>query len=192
MYEEEQEAGVTILSTRHSIKIDSKYSIPFGSERVHFDTKESMIDYHLTVANCIGFSTLLPNVESAHRFAFDLNLKTPHISFKGKHAMLGFDPTGCMLKIGTCNNEDVFLAMVPNTFLRGTIEPSPQRCSTASSIMSARHYRQVVMMFAHFLAEIPTRAYYNLVPVYRLDLNAPKPDFAKITNIMYVSLSFSL
>ena len=47
-----------------------------------------MIDYHLTIANYIGLSTLLPNAQSAHRFAFDLNLERPHISFKGKHVML--------------------------------------------------------------------------------------------------------
>jgi hypothetical protein len=58
-----------------------------------------MIDYHLTVANCIGLSTLLPNAQSTHRFAFDLNLKRPHISFEGKHTALGFDPAGSMLSM---------------------------------------------------------------------------------------------
>ena len=58
-----------------------------------------MIDYHLTIANYIGLSTLLPNAQSAHRFAFDLNLERPHISFKGKRAMLGFDPAGSMLSM---------------------------------------------------------------------------------------------
>jgi hypothetical protein len=68
--------------------------------------------------------------------------------------MLGFDPAGRMLYIGQCNNEDIFLAMAPNAFLNGYITPSPAGRSSGTSTMSARHYRQAIMMLVYFLAKI--------------------------------------
>jgi hypothetical protein len=193
MYDAQDPAAVNLLHNRHFIRIDDEFSVPLSTGRIIFKSEESMIDYHLTVANCVGLSTLLPNAESAHRFAFYLDLHKPFVSFKGKHAMLGFDPAGSMLNLGTCNNEDVFLAMAPNEFLRGRTRPSPPGHSSASPLMSRRHYRQIVMLFAHFLAKLPNKPYYNLRDVYRQDVDSQKPDFAKITNVMYVlSILFHL
>jgi hypothetical protein len=145
-----------------------------------------MIDYLLTVGNCMGFSPLLPNAVSYHRFSFDMDLNKAYISFKGKHAMLGFDPAGSMLFIGRCNNEDVFLAMAPNQFLRGHIRPSPPGHSSASPLMSKRHYRQIVMMLVHFLALLKERPYHNVRSVYELDLDSSDANFEEITETMYV------
>ena len=59
-----------------------------------------MIDYHLTVTNLVRFLSILPNAESSHTFEFEMDLKKLYRDFKGKHAMLGFDPTGRMLYVG--------------------------------------------------------------------------------------------
>lgn len=185
-YERQKRDIVDVLATRHTVKIDKDYCIPLATDPVIFNTDETMIDYHLTVANCIGLSSLLPNARSAHRFTFDLDLKRPHISFKGKHAMLGFDPAGSMLSLGTCNNEDIFLAMAPNEFLCGRTQPSPPGHSSASPLMSRRHYRQMVMLFAHFLDQVATCSFYNMEDVYKQDLTSPAPNFGNITTIMYV------
>jgi hypothetical protein len=63
---------------------------------------KSMIDYHMTVANCIRLSPLLLNALSDYQFTFKMDLKRSNFTFKGKHATLGFDPAGCMLFIGQC------------------------------------------------------------------------------------------
>ncbi len=186
LYEKEDETAPNLLSTRHTIHIDDEFRLPLGSGRVIVNTDESMIDYHLTVANCMGFSPLLPNAPSSHRFSFDMDLKRPYFSFKGKHAMLGFDPAGSMLSVGHCQNEDVFLAMAPNEFLRGRTEPTAPGHSTASPLMSKRHYRQMVMMMVHFLALLPERAFLNICSVYEQDLDSSKPDFHLITDALYV------
>jgi hypothetical protein len=185
-YEKRDENVVNLLSTRHYVHVDEEFRVPLGTGQVIMDTDESMIDYHLTVANQIGFSALLPNALSDHRFSFEMDLKNPCFSFKGKHAMLGFDPAGSMLYIGRCQNEDVFLAMAPNEFLRGHTRPSPPGHSSASPLMSKRHYRQVVMMIVHFLARVPERAFHNVNSVYELELDSLTPDFESIMGTLYV------
>jgi hypothetical protein len=92
------------------------------------NTDESMIDYHLTVANQIGFSPLLPNVPSEQRFCFELDLKKPYLGFKGKHVMLGFDPAGLMLFIDV-----VIMKMCFSQWLRinsFTVTPDPLQWGT--------------------------------------------------------------
>jgi hypothetical protein len=184
MFENNDPKAVDLLSTRHSIHIDDKLQVRLGTGDVMMTTKESMIDYYLTVGNCVGFSPLLPNVPSAHQFCFEMDLKKPYSCFKGKHAMLGFDPAGCMWYVGRCNNEDVFLAMAPKEFLRGHMEPAPPGHSSASPAMSKRHYRQVLMMIVHFLALIPQRSFQNRRKVYEQNLDTQRADFDKITDAM--------
>jgi hypothetical protein len=145
-----------------------------------------MIDYHLTVGSCIGLAALLPNTRSDHSFSFEMELQKPHTSFKPKHAMLGFDPAGSMLYIGRRLGDDVFLAMAPNLFLRGHTHPCAAGHSSGSSLMSRRHYRQVLMMVVYFLAQIPQLSFYNTGDVYDQDLEYDKPYFDLVTNALYV------
>lgn len=184
LYEKKDKKAVDLLSGRHTVSIDDDLRIPLGTGRVNMNTDVTKIDYHLTVANGIGFSSILPNVRSDHRFSLDLNLKRATFAFKGKHAMLGFDPTGSMLFIGQCHGEDVFLAMAPNEFLRGHVGPFPPGRSSGSSVMSKRHYRQMVMMFAHFLAQIPNLSFQVYGEVYQQDLNSETANFSMRTNAL--------
>jgi hypothetical protein len=186
LYDKHDHNVVDLLSNRHTVQIDDEFKVPLGTGEVLVNTDESMIDYHLTVANCIGFSAILPNARSSHSFSFAMDLRRPYFSFKGKHAMLGFDPAGSMLYVGRHVDDDIYLAMAPNEFLRGGTEPCPPGRSSGSPLMSKRHYRQVVMMLAHFLALIPQLAFTNKGEVYEQDLNSSKPHFEKITNVLYV------
>jgi hypothetical protein len=158
-YKKNDKNVLSLLSKRRTVIIDNEFRLKMGSGQILMDTTTSMIDYHLTVANCIGFSPLLPNSPSHHLFQFRMDLKKQIREFKGKHAMLGFDPTGCMLFIGKRDNEDVFLAMAPNSFLQGETTSTRRRRSSASSVMSRHHYRQTVMMIAHFLGQLPDLSY---------------------------------
>lgn len=181
---------------RRTIAIDQKFLLKSNSGKILMDTSLCTIDYHLTVANCIGFSPLLPNMASNHLFSFKMDLHKPFKEFRGKHAMLGFDPAGCMLYIGQCNNEDVFLAMAPNTFLDGYLPPLPAGSSSGTSTMSPRHYRQTIMMLVYFLAKIGTRSFHIAGDgrgVYHQDLDSATADFFKITDALnddYLYLNF--
>jgi hypothetical protein len=137
------------------------------------DPSHSMINYCMMVGDCIGLSLLLPNMLSCHNFSFHLDLKTPYKVFKGKHMMLGFNPVGCMLYIGQCNNEGIYLTMVPDDILSSQVLPSPASFSTGASVMSARHYCQVLMMIIHFLAELPKHSFVCLHLLYSLFRSHP-------------------
>lgn len=189
LYEKGDKNAVNLLKYRHNIHIDEKFRLPFGRGQVLMNPDISMIDYHLAVANRMGLSPLLPNARSAHRFEFALDLTKPYFAFKGKHAMLGFDPAGRMLHIGRCTNEDVFLAMAPNVFLRGEAEPFPAGHSSGSPHMSKRHYRQMVMMMAYFLGKLPDHPFLTEKQIYDQNLDSPKAEFDKITDVMYVPFS---
>lgn len=183
-YENDNVAAVALLSSRHRVHIDDDFRLRVGAGQIQMETKTTAIDYHLTVANCMGLSPLLPNTESDHRFEFEMDLKKPILDFKGKHAMLGFDPTGRMLYIGHCTNENVFLAMAPNEFLRGEVMPTRAGHSSSSPTMSTRHYRQMVMMIAHFLERVPQLPFSNMGSVYDQDLNSEYPNFEDISNAL--------
>jgi hypothetical protein len=175
---------LTLLQRRNRLVIDNDLLLTFGQGDILMNTKKTMLDYQLTVANSMGFATLLPNAANAHWFFFDMNLKKPYKEFRGKHAMVGFDTKGRMLYLGRSKNEDVYLAMAPNDFLLGRFTPCRAGYSTGPSAMSQVHYRQIVMMLAHFLADIPELPYLNISDVYDQDLEDPKAAWSMVTNIM--------
>lgn len=185
-YESGDSAVTSLLSNRHQIVIDKKYKLKFGKNEISMDTTHTMIDYQLVVANCIGFRVLLRNAANDVGFGFNMDLKHPHRAFKGKHGMVGFDTKGRMLHLGRVNNEDVYLTMAPNGFLTRELELCAAGYSTGSSVMSRRHYRQMVMMLAHFLSMIPELAYTVRGSVYEQDLEHEDPKWSHVTNIMCV------
>lgn len=184
LYENKDENVLSLLGTRHHIKIDEDYTLKMGVGKIYMDTTSSMIDFHLTVGGCLGLSPLLPNSRSHHQFCLSMDLHQQYRDFKGKSAMLGFDPTGRMLYIGQCRNEDVFLAMAPNRFLEGHFTPTRAGYSKGSSVMSTCHYRQTIMMLATFLAKVPELSFFNVGEVYDQSLDSPSPNFSRVTDVM--------
>ena len=188
-FDDKDETVLNQLSHRHSIEIDDHFCLKPGGGHMSMATDKTTLGYHLTVANCIGFSTILPNVASSPHFVFELDMKKPYHGFKGKHAMVGFDTKGRMLYVGRTENEDVFLAMAPDTFLSnydnddGLCAPGH---SSGSPLMSTRHYRQVISMLAYFLGLMLDHGYdagNEPVPLtYSLDLEAAQVNWELFTN----------
>ena len=186
-YEDSDPNVVSYLSNRHFISIDNDLRVPVGSGQLHIATDVTMIDYHLTVAKNIGFASILPNSATNHRWQLELDLHKPNRPFKGKHALVGFDTKGRLLYVGSAINEDIFVAMAPNAFFRPNFSPDPPGHSSGPSQMTTRHYRQVVMMFAHFLTHIPERHFALWRSVYDQDLSSPHHNWGNITSTMYFS-----
>jgi hypothetical protein len=183
-YEAKDRYVVNLLSDRHSIEIDEEFRFRVGTDDMLMQTNKTMLDYHLTVAKCVGVSALLPNAASAPRFLFEMDLKKPYREFKGKHAMVGFDTKGRMLYIGKAMNEDVYLAMAPNAFISCEEEPRPAGYSTGTSQMSGRHARQVIIMLLHFLSHIKERSYLSLKDIYTHDLDDAHLDMKRVSTAM--------
>ncbi|KAH9018519.1 hypothetical protein EDB84DRAFT_1566372 [Lactarius hengduanensis] len=184
LYErQDRRKALNLLLRRNTIKIDDHFRLEAGNGELIMQTNRTMLDFHLTVADRIGLSTIIPK-HSNHHFVFDMDLKKPYRDFKGKYAMVGFDTKAKMLYIGKAMNEDIFLAMAPREFLSSNTGHSPPGHSTGPSLLSRRHYRQVVMMMAHFLQDIPDRSYSNIRDVYSQDLDAEEPNWVKVTNAL--------
>jgi len=175
---------LNLLQWCNCLVVDNHFHLTFGHAEILMNMKKTMLDYLLTVVNGIGFATLLLNVVNAHWYFFDMDLKKPYKEFQGKHAMVGFDTKGWMLYLGKSRNEDVYLTMAPNEFLIGHFIPCHAGYSTGLLMMSQGHYRQMVIMLAYFLAEIPELSYLNIENVYMQDLKDPRPAWSMVTNVM--------
>ncbi|KAH9160394.1 hypothetical protein EDB89DRAFT_1914799 [Lactarius sanguifluus] len=138
LYKSKNTNAIKLLSGRNTINIDKEFCLEVGCGKIGTRTNKTTIDFHLTVANCIGLFPILPNALNSHRFSFKLDLAKPFRGFKAKHAMVGFDTKGRFLFIGKAMNEDVFLAMAPNDFLYGNADLSPPGHSTGSPLLSRR------------------------------------------------------
>lgn len=165
LYEKQDVSAVDLLHHHHKIQIDDDFRLKVGAGQICMDTTKSMLDYHLTVANCIGLSPILPNANSDHHFSFKMDLKKRKKEFKHKHTMLGFDPTSKMLYLGTRGNEDIYLTMVPNEFLKGHFTPPSPGYSSGSPCMTTCHYCLIVLMIIHFLERISDLPYINDYPL---------------------------
>ena len=187
MYKEKNKNVVDFLMKRHKIRVDDDYQLSIGEKYTIMRTNKTFLDYHLVVGSCIGLSPIIPNTPSSFDFCFEMDLKKAYRSFKGKHAMVGFDTSGRVLYIGQTSATEVYLAMAPNEFLQSRHQAACRPGhSTGPPNPSQRHYRQLVMMLAHFLEKLPQRAHYNVRSVYEQDLIGASPNWRRVTDCLYV------
>ncbi|KAH9028272.1 hypothetical protein EDB85DRAFT_2147990 [Lactarius pseudohatsudake] len=183
---ERKQKALRLLTVRNEIEIDADMTLPVGKGQVIMTTERTMLDYELTVGSKVGLGAVLPNARMAKHFMLELDLQQPLREFRGKRGMVGFDTKGKMLYIGRARNEDVFVAMAPNEFIRCEEEPCGAGHKTGRPQLSRRHYRQVVMMFAYFMAKIPELSF--VTPdgrsVYELDLESARVKWNEVTNVL--------
>ncbi|KAH9032220.1 hypothetical protein EDB84DRAFT_1438686 [Lactarius hengduanensis] len=183
---ERKQKALRLLTVRNEIEIDADMTMPVGKGQVIMTTERTMLDYELTVGSKVGLGAVLPNARMAKHFMLELDLQQPLREFRGKRGMVGFDTKGKMLYIGRARNEDVFVAMAPNEFIRCEEEPCGAGHKTGRPQLSRRHYRQVVMMFAYFMAKIPELSF--VTPdgrsVYELDLESARVKWDEVTNVL--------
>ena len=86
--------------------------------KARWDIPSHFIDMLVVVSRGIGLGTLLPNSGSDLDWEFKLDMsKNCFRDFTVARAKLGFNPSGRMLWVGTTTmSEDVWIALVPNTF----------------------------------------------------------------------------
>ena len=183
-YEQREERTLNMLDRRWGVQIDESLCLRPGTGTVMMYTDATNLDYHLTVANSIGLSALLPNTRTSIQFTFEMDLKKPYREFKGKHGMVGFDTRGRMLYIGKCMSEDVFLAMAPRSFISSKGEACDAGYSTGISQMSRRHSRMVTLMLLHFLTMIEHRSFCVTGDIYNHELDKGEIGWAATSSAM--------
>lgn len=136
---------MAMLSARNKIVIDPEFITDPLDPNLAWFLNKVYLDFYLAVPRDIGFATILPYSEDAGvGYTFDLHLHQPHRKWKVKHGDIGFNPTGRMLYIGRCRDEEVWFAAAPLGFGDEVGDIGP----FGDSRMSTTHYHMWLVYFA--------------------------------------------
>jgi hypothetical protein len=176
--------ALAYLQNRCQVVVDDDMKVPDAS--LIWDFTIHRLDYMLAISNTPGLWATIPNVAADHTFIFEMDLSAPYRDFKSKFTRLGYDPTGRLLWIGRCRNENVYPAMCPREVVDGTADVDEDEgagVSAGDTRLSAKHYRMIVMLFASLLSKLPSRSYDCLDP-YGINIEEGLPAFTKTTNLL--------
>jgi hypothetical protein len=167
IYDQKQAATSQDLLA-HRVKVNWKDSELVSwphrvGNKARWDIPSHFIDMLVVVSRGIGLGALLPNFGSDLDWEFKLDVsKNRFRDFTMVRAKLGFNPSGRMLWVGTTTmSEDVWIAMVPNTFetdaapmLEELEGEGAKKCSTH---LKDSHRKILLMFLAHVLQSIGFR-----------------------------------
>ena len=175
--------AIRYLDYRCKIKIDPDMQVPFDDKDIFWGLREHRLDFLLTVSASIGLWAATPNVLVDHNYMFNLDFGKPYRDFKGKYGKIGFDPKGRFLFLGKSRNDDVWLARAPLSFFGNTSEDLAAGHVTGDTRLATKHYRMLVMFFAHILSRLADRAF-TCINMYGISLTDANPCFFIHTNIL--------
>ncbi|KAG2063361.1 hypothetical protein BDR04DRAFT_1163843 [Suillus decipiens] len=156
--------AINFLHRRSVLRLDDDFYYDNEDEMLAWDASHHFLDFCLVVGGSIGLHALLPNKVVDHTFSIALNLCLPARLFRPKFGKLGFDPTGCMLAIGTGPSCEYWLAFCPQENLDdldiANNVPLLSDRRHGDTRLSSSHFRMVVMFLAYALSNNPN------LPIY--------------------------
>ena len=156
LYEQQfREQAIGLLKKRMRVNLHGSPHITANNDAsLAWNPDRHFLDMMVCVSSGIGLGALLPNVQIHHNYELTLDLK-PYYQFHAKFAKLGFDPQGCMQRLGRSpSSEDVWLAWAPEEALNDSgVDVTAGTCSGAT-LLKRKHYRICVMFLARMLEMI--------------------------------------
>ncbi|KIM65728.1 hypothetical protein SCLCIDRAFT_22605 [Scleroderma citrinum Foug A] len=149
-------AAIALLRKCHQLKVDTAYMVEKGDANLASQVGPHYLDYMLYVGSRCGLDAALPNVNVNHNWTVKLQLSTRLRLWPDKNiSALPFHPQGRMMSIGTRLDEQLWLAMAPNTYFEEN-HPDNSRdrlpvLDALSSSLSPRHNLMLIMFIAHVL-----------------------------------------
>jgi hypothetical protein len=140
-----------IVDNEHLVQQEGRNQIPRIGP--HF------IDHTLYIGSCRGLDAALPKIIADHNWQVILNLTNTHRLWPDSNvACLPFNPLGRMIYVGTRLQEQLWLAMVPNTFFQHD-HPDNRReqfpiLDAPTSALSQQHTLMIVMFIAFVLNDM--------------------------------------
>ncbi|KAG2130918.1 hypothetical protein DEU56DRAFT_914676 [Suillus clintonianus] len=157
-------AAINLLHRRSLLRFDNDLCYDNEDQMLLWDASNHFLDFCLIVGGSIGLHALLPNKLVDHTFSIALNLCLPSRLFCPKFGKLGFDPTGCMMAIGTGPACQFWLAFCPQENLDdldiANNVPLLSERQHGDTRLSSSHFRMAVMFMAYALSRIPN------LPIY--------------------------
>ncbi|KAI6038204.1 hypothetical protein EDC04DRAFT_2896712 [Pisolithus marmoratus] len=149
-------AAVGLLRQRHRITMDGEYTVDVNGANMVACVGPHYLDYVLYVGSRRGMDAAIPRLEVDHHWnaKLQLNLSTrlwPDTQMRA----LPFNPEGWMMALGTCMDEQLWLAMALNMYFeegygenREEVIPVLESKMTA---LSTEHRYMMIMFIAHVL-----------------------------------------
>ncbi|KAI6038200.1 hypothetical protein EDC04DRAFT_2896706 [Pisolithus marmoratus] len=109
--------AISRLMRRQSIKVDDMFLHDHDDANLAWRAMDHHLDLVILVTEAVGLHAILPTVDSDPTYTFKLDLHHPQRQWRAKHVDLGFDPSGRMMYLGTHYQEEVWMAMVPRSFV---------------------------------------------------------------------------
>ncbi|KAI6010565.1 hypothetical protein EDC04DRAFT_2905833 [Pisolithus marmoratus] len=146
-------AAVGLLRQRHRITMDGEYTVDVNGANMVARVGPHYLDYVLYVGSRRGMDAAIPRLEVDHHWnaKLQLNLSTrlwPDMQMRA----LPFNPEGRMMALGTCMDEQLWLAMAPNMYFeegygenREEVVPVLESKTTA---LSTEHRYMMIMFIA--------------------------------------------
>ncbi|KAG2131056.1 hypothetical protein DEU56DRAFT_914595 [Suillus clintonianus] len=104
--------AINLLHRRNNLRMDSDLHYRSDNEMLAWDGSKHFLDFLLVIGS-IGLDMFIPNKVAGHTFSISLNLCLQCHEFRPKFSKLGFDPTGCMMALGTGPSSELWLAFCP-------------------------------------------------------------------------------
>ncbi|KAF8342353.1 uncharacterized protein EI90DRAFT_3011842 [Cantharellus anzutake] len=157
-------SAFSLLQRKHRLHLDPQFHEPGTSRQYTFRLNGHSIDFSLKVPDRCGFDAILPPspIGVLPTWSFDLDLCGSLRDFLNRKGDLGFDPRGRMLYIGKFGHDSVFLAMAPNSFLDGSLDPVPCGHVTGPTQMNTSHIRMATSIILWSMTYISDRDYSTL------------------------------
>jgi hypothetical protein len=165
----DKRSALSLLADRHKVFINPKYLLDFKDPNVLTLVGPHHLDFTLYVGDRIGLDVVLPNLQYDHAFSVYLSFNRPNILFPSSDIkFLPFNPNGRMVKIGKRNQESIWLAMVPSTFLLPDHSDNlPGRfpiLDAPTTALKPKHALMLTMFFSWALASMRFRDLHCITP----------------------------
>ncbi|KAG2029472.1 hypothetical protein BDR03DRAFT_987731 [Suillus americanus] len=161
---DDKATAINLLHRRSVLRLDDDLYYSSDDEMLAWDGSKHFLDFCLVVGGQPGLHALLPNKVIDHTFSLALNLCLPTRLFRPKFGKLGFDPTGCMMALGTAPSSELWLAFCPRENLEdadvANEAPLLSDKQHGDTRLSSSHFRMAVMFLAHALSKNPDMPIY--------------------------------
>jgi hypothetical protein len=161
--------------------VESRLQDRLTKDHVQLRMEDPQIDQTTFVARFCGLGAIIPSTASDDAWVFKMSLRNQGANFSTKHTHLHFDVNGNGAKLGKCNQESVWVFMVPDDYVNDTGDPVPPGENTGPPHMSKSRYRKFLLFLAKCFDEIHLHGVYCRNPYANVDSDQ---EFEGSTNIL--------
>lgn len=114
---QKKRTAIQRMQQRSRVRIDEGFLYKKEEPQLAWGAREHFLDYYLLVPAEQGLHVLLPTSRGDPSYVFRLDLHKRGKQWRARYGDLEFDLSNRMLFIGTYHQEEIWMAMVPRTFV---------------------------------------------------------------------------